>query len=50
MYTPEELQRFLAAMDKALKRPAEIVVIGGAAAAIEYGSISRPSSSGTRLK
>lgn len=36
-YTPAELRRFLAAVDQALARPAEVVVIGGAAAAIEYG-------------
>jgi hypothetical protein len=40
VYGPEELRRFLTAMDGALKRPAEIVVIGGAAAAIEYGVAS----------
>jgi len=37
VYTPQELRRFLAAMDRALDRPAEVVVIGGAAAALEYG-------------
>jgi hypothetical protein len=40
VYTPAELRRFLAGMDKALEHPAEIVVIGGAAAAIEYGVAS----------
>ena len=40
VYTPAELRRFLAAMDRALERPAEVVVIGGAAAAIEYGVAS----------
>jgi hypothetical protein len=43
IYTPGELRRFLAAMDRALAHPAEVVVIGGAAAAIGYGV-----SSGTR--
>jgi len=37
VYTPQELRRFLAAMDRALDHPAEVVVIGGAAAALEYG-------------
>ncbi len=36
-YTPAELRRFLGAVDRALAGPAEVVVIGGAAAAIEYG-------------
>jgi hypothetical protein len=40
VYTPEELRRFLAAVDRALERPAEVVVIGGAAAALEYGVAS----------
>lgn len=40
VYTPTELRRFLAAMDRALERPAVVVVIGGAAAAIEYGVAS----------
>jgi len=40
VYTPRELRRFLAAVDRALKRPAEVVVIGGAAAALEYGVVS----------
>ena len=40
VYTPEELRRFLAAMNRALERPAAVVVIGGAAAAIEYGVAS----------
>jgi hypothetical protein len=39
-YTPAELRRFLAAVDRALARPAEVVIIGGAAAAIEYGVAS----------
>jgi Nucleotidyltransferase of unknown function (DUF6036) len=37
VYTPAELRRFLAAMDAALERRAEVVVIGGAAAAVVYG-------------
>jgi len=37
VYTPAELRRFLAAMDRALERRAEVVVIGGAAAALAYG-------------
>ena len=41
VYTPAELRRFLAGMDEALEHTAEIVVIGGAAAAIECRSISR---------
>jgi hypothetical protein len=40
VYTPAELRRFLAGMDEALEHPAEIVVVGGAAAAIEYGVAS----------
>jgi len=40
VYTPTELRRYLAAMDQALERPTEVVVIGGAAAAIEYGVAS----------
>ena len=40
VYTPGELRRFLAAVDRALEHPAEVVVIGGAAAAIEYGVAS----------
>ncbi len=39
-YTPAELRRFLAAVDRALERPAEVVIIGGAAAAIAYGVAS----------
>ena len=39
-YTPSELRRFLRAVDGALARPVEAVVIGGAAAAIEYGVAS----------
>jgi hypothetical protein len=37
VYTPDELRRFLEAVDGALHAPAEVVVIGGAAAALEYG-------------
>jgi hypothetical protein len=40
VFTPQELRRFLAAMDRALRRRAEVVVIGGAAAALEYGVVS----------
>lgn len=39
-YTPAELRRFLAAVDRALALPAGVVVIGGAAAAIRYGVAS----------
>jgi hypothetical protein len=37
VYTPGELRRFLEGVDAALRGKAEVVVIGGAAAAIEYG-------------
>lgn len=37
VYTPAELRRFLTAMDGTLAHPAGVVLIGGAAAAIEYG-------------
>ncbi len=37
VYTPDELRRFLEAVDGALHGQAEVVVIGGAAAALEYG-------------
>lgn len=40
VYTPEELRRFLENVDGALDRRAEIVVIGGAAAALEYGVVT----------
>jgi hypothetical protein len=40
VFTPRELRRFLAAVDEALDRPAAVVIIGGAAAAIEYGVAS----------
>ena len=39
-YTPVELRRFLEGVDAALQGEAEVVVIGGAAAAIEYGVVS----------
>ena len=37
IYTPDELRRFLEGVDAALRGKARVVVIGGAAAAIEYG-------------
>jgi hypothetical protein len=37
VYTPNELRRFLESVDAALTRRAKVVVIGGAAAALEYG-------------
>jgi hypothetical protein len=40
VYTPRELRRFLAAVDRAVEHPLEVVVIGGAAAALEYGVAS----------
>jgi hypothetical protein len=40
VYTPDELRRFLEGVDAALLGKAEVVVIGGAAAAIEYGVAS----------
>ncbi len=40
VYTPRELRRFLAAVDRAVDHPVEVVVIGGAAAALEYGVTS----------
>lgn len=40
LYTPDELRRFLGGVDAALGRRAEIVVIGGAAAALEYGVVT----------
>jgi hypothetical protein len=39
-YTPAELRRFLTAVDSTLERPADVVIIGGAAAAIAYGVTS----------
>lgn len=38
LYLREELVRFLEAADAALERSLEVVVIGGAAAAVHYGS------------
>jgi hypothetical protein len=40
VYTPDELRRFLEGVDAALRGEAEVVIIGGAAAAIEYGVAS----------
>jgi hypothetical protein len=40
VYTPDELRRFLEGVDAALLGKAEVIVIGGAAAAIEYGVAS----------
>ena len=40
VYTPEELRAFLTGIDAALDHPVEIVVIGGAAAALEYGVVT----------
>ncbi len=37
VYTPQELRRFLGAVDARLTRRAEVTVIGGAAAALKYG-------------
>ncbi len=37
VYSPADLRRFLTAVDGALGRRAEVVVIGGAAAAVAYG-------------
>src|SRR5688500_6263488 len=39
-FTAQELRRFLVAVDGALKGPAEVVVIGGSAAALRYGVTS----------
>jgi hypothetical protein len=36
--TPEELSRFLKAVDRHLERPERVVIIGGAAAALHYGA------------
>ena len=36
-YLKEELERFLEAVDGALTRPVEVIVIGGTAAALHYG-------------
>jgi hypothetical protein len=40
VYTPRELRRFLAAVDRAIEHPVEVVIIGGAAAALGYGVTS----------
>jgi hypothetical protein len=37
VFTPAELRRFLTAADRALEHRAEVVIIGGAAAALGYG-------------
>jgi len=36
-YVRAEIERFLRAVDRALKRPATVVIIGGGAAALKYG-------------
>lgn len=36
--TPEELARFLRAVDRHLEQPERVVIIGGAAAALHYGA------------
>lgn len=36
-FQPEEVRRFLEAVDRALRQPAEVIVIGGSAAALRYG-------------
>ncbi len=40
-HPPQELERFVEAIDAALPEPASILVIGGAAAALAYGA-TRP--------
>ena len=40
-YLKEELEQFLQAVDAALEGPAEVILIGGAAAALHYGA-TRP--------
>lgn len=35
-YTPEQIEEFLAAIDRNLKKPAELIIIGGTAAALFY--------------
>jgi hypothetical protein len=40
-HRPQELERFVEAIDAALPEPASILVIGGAAAALAYGA-TRP--------
>ena len=37
VYTPQELRTLLEGVDAALKHEARVVIIGGAAAALEYG-------------
>jgi len=37
LYPPADLERFLAAVDSALTRQVDVIVIGGAAAALHYG-------------
>ena len=37
-YTREELVRFVRSVDRAIEEPTEILVIGGAAAALQYGA------------
>jgi hypothetical protein len=39
-HPPQELERFVEAIDAALLEPASIIVIGGAAAALAYGATS----------
>lgn len=40
-YLKTDLERFLRAVDAALERPADVILIGGAAAALQYGA-TRP--------
>jgi len=37
-YTREELAKFVRSMDRVIDEPTEILVIGGAAAALKYGA------------
>ena len=37
-YTREELVKFVRSMDRVIEEPTEILVIGGAAAALKYGA------------
>jgi len=37
-YTRDELVKFVRSMDRVLEKPTEILVIGGAAAALKYGA------------
>jgi hypothetical protein len=41
-YLKEELEQFLQAVDAALERRVEVILIGGAAAALHYGATSWP--------